>query len=208
MIGGEGSQRGAAQHVAVVADEFADHRDRATSGQPEQVDRGLGVSCAPPHATLPIAQWEHVSGPARLPGLGGGVGQCTHGCGPVGGRYAGAGLEGVDGDRERGEVVVGVVGDHRGQPEPVGVDALHRHADDAGAVADGEGQLPWGGRVGGEYEVALVLAVRVVGDHDHPAAGERIEGCLQLGVHRRAHRSQSRKASTMSRNSAANGRGP
>ena len=58
---------------------------------------------------------------------------------------------------------------HGQQPEPIADRALQRHAQVARGVADHEGDQFRGGFLGGEDEVALVLAVLVVDDDDGPA---------------------------------------
>jgi len=53
--------------------------------------------------------------------------------------------------------------------------ASHRHAHEATGLPDEEGE-PLGGReLGGEDEVALVLAIRVVKDEDGSAGAEVVE---------------------------------
>ena len=82
----------------------------------------------------------------------------------------------IDRDGEGGAERRVVVGDHRLQLEAAGLGARQRGADDAGGVADDEGELLGRGMGGGEDQVALVLAVVVVGDDDDLAALEGGDG--------------------------------
>ena len=86
--------------------------------------------------------------------------------------------------------------EHRRQVEPVGVGLGHRHADVAGGVADHERHELGRRELGGEDQVALVLAVLVVDDDDRPAALDGGDGGLdgvQAGQ-RAAHRPPSEQA--------------
>ncbi len=60
--------------------------------------------------------------------------------------------------------------------------ARHRRAHDAGGVADDEGHLLRRGVHRGHHEVALVLAIVVVGDDDDLAAREGFDGCGDAGL--------------------------
>ena len=92
----------------------------------------------------------------------------------------------VDGHGEGGAERGVVRGDHRLQVELAGEIARDRRADDAGGVADDEGELLGGGVDGGDDQVALVLAIVVVGDHDDLAAFEGAQrGCDTGLVHHR-----------------------
>src|SRR4029077_6386738 len=75
----------------------------------------------------------------------------------------------------------GVVGDHEGQLELVEAFPFDGHADHAAGVADHERHGLGGGLLGGHDEVALVLPVGVVDDHDQLPAGDRGDGVLDLG---------------------------
>ena len=61
---------------------------------------------------------------------------------------------------------------HRQQPEPVADRAVQRHTQVARGVAHHERDEFRGGLLGGEDEVALVLAVLVVDDDDGLARGD------------------------------------
>jgi hypothetical protein len=82
----------------------------------------------------------------------------------------------VDGHGERGVVRVGVRADHQRDLQLVEPVAGGGHADHAGGVTDEEGDLGGGDGLRGDDEVAFVLAVGVVDDHDHFAARGRRDG--------------------------------
>ncbi len=68
--------------------------------------------------------------------------------------------------------------DHLGQFEPVQLVALHGGADQAAALAHHEGDDLGGDLLGGDDEVALVLAVLVVDDDHRPAGRDVADGLL------------------------------
>src|SRR5690606_29614179 len=110
---------------------------------------------------------EDVAGPDQVVGLRRRVGQRPDRVGPVGGGDPGGdAVPRVHADRVRGAHALGVLRRHEGDLQAVEVGAVHRDADDAAGVTDREGQQLRGRLRGGEDDVALVLAVLVVDDHD------------------------------------------
>ena len=173
VLVGELAQLGRALHGAVVVDHLDQHARRREAGQPSQVDGRLGVAASHQHAALAVAQREHVPRPGQLPRLGGRVGQHPGGVRAVGRADAGRdAVAGVDRDRVRRTHPVAVVRRHQRDLEPVEHGGRHRHADHAAAVPDRE-RHQLRRRLGGrEDQVALVLAVHVVDDHDRLAGGD------------------------------------
>ena len=118
-------------------------------------------------------------GRARSAGVGRRVDQRVHGRAAVGGGDAGRrAVLGVDRDRERGALALGVLRarHHQRQLQLVEPLALHRQADHAARVADHERHLLGRHLLGRDDEVALVLAVLVVDDDDELAARDRVDG--------------------------------
>jgi hypothetical protein len=66
---------GHAGHLAVVLDDLADHAGGAQAGQPAQVDDALGLAGAHQHAAFARAQREDVAGAGQILGLGVGIGR-------------------------------------------------------------------------------------------------------------------------------------
>src|SRR5699024_5962576 len=110
-------------------------------------------------------------GAGEVGGAGARVGGQPAGAGPVGGRAAGrAALAGVDGDGVGGAVLVLVLARHRRQAQAVAFSAGQRRTHETGTVPDEEGHQYGGGLLGGEDQIAIVLAIIVV-EHYDPASG-------------------------------------
>ncbi|CAM5344126.1 hypothetical protein SVIOM74S_08567 [Streptomyces violarus] len=181
VLAGEGDQLGQAQHRAVLPGDLDDRAGRAQAREAGEVDGGLGVAVARQDPAGPGAQREDVAGADEVVGAGDAVGEQLEGGGAVGGRDAGAHAVrggGVDGDRERGLHRLGVVLDHLRELQAIQLLALHRGADQAAALAHHEGDDLGGRLLGGDDEVALVLAVLVVDDHDRAAGRDIGDGLL------------------------------
>ncbi len=130
------------------------------------------------HAAFASAQREDVAGPVEGRGTDTGVGQCAKRGRTVGGGDAGGGALGeVDAHRERRAVGFGVLGGdhHRRQVEFVASFAVEADTDDTRGVPHEERNRLRSGGVGGHDQVAFVLAVFVVGDHDDLATGDRCD---------------------------------
>ena len=155
-----------AHHRAVVIDQFAEDADGIELGETAQVDGGLGMAGAHQDAAVPGDQREDVAGAHEVLGADIGIEDGAHRVAALlGGDAGGQALAVVDGDGEGGRQRRLVVGDHGLQVEPAGVGRGDRRADDAGGVADDEGELFRRRVFGGEDQVALVLPVVVVGHH-------------------------------------------
>jgi hypothetical protein len=66
--------------------------------------------------------------------------------------------------------------DHRSEVQPPRIVAGQRNADDAAAIADDERHLLGCAKRSGDDQVALVLAIVVIGDGDDLATGESLDG--------------------------------
>ena len=173
VLVGEDAQLLAAGHAGrvLLADDLAERPRGAQPGQHGEVDGGLGVAGAAQHPAVLGPQRHDVPGAGQVGRGRPGVGEQPDGVGPVDGGDAGRdALARVDGDRVGGAAPVLVDPEHRRQVEPVGVLLGHRDADVARGVPDHERHEVGGRQLGGEDQVALVLAVLVVDDDDRPAA--------------------------------------
>ncbi len=185
----EPQQLGYAGHRAVVVDDLRQHAGRPQTRQPREIDRCLGVARPAQHATVAVAQREHVTGAREVACTGARFGEQSDGECTVRRRDAGSHPQGgVHADRVGGTHPLGVGGQrgHQRQFEPVEFRTLHRHADHPAGVLDHEGDAFRGGFLGGENKVALVLAAGVVGDDDRFASAyvreDGVDGIKLAGV--------------------------
>ena len=137
------------------------------------------------HAAVLGDQRKDVAGAREVGRAGIVVGKPAHGRDAILGRNAGGGaVLVVDRHGERRAVRCVVLGDHRGETQPMRGRGRQRRAHDAAGVADDERHLLRRRVHRRHHEVALVLAVVVVGDHHDLAAAEGFDGGgdARLGV--------------------------
>ena len=165
-----------AGHRAVVVHDLADDAGRIQAGEPGQVHRRFGLACAHQHAAVARPQGRHVAGLGEVGRPGRRIDRHPDRRRAVGGRDAGRrDVLRVDRHGEGGlEPRRVLVHDHR---DVELVEALpgHRQADQAPSVAGHEVDRVRRDLVGGDGQIAFVLAILVV-DHDqHAAAAERLD---------------------------------
>ena len=126
------------------------------------------------HATVLGHERKDVAGPHEIAGAAVAVGERAHRVAALlGGNPGVETVPHVDRHREsRAERRV-IGGDHGIEVQALGVLRRQGRADDAGGMADDEGHFLRRAQRRRHEQVALVLAVVVVGDHDDLAAGER-----------------------------------
>ena len=154
---------------------------RNESGQPGQIDAGFGLSHPLKHATRPGAERKDVSGPPQVGGNGGRVDGDMDGGGPIGGRDAGGHAEpalGIDADGKGGGQLLGVPLGHLGQAELVAALAGQGQADQSPPVQGHEVDHLGRGELRGTDEIALVLAILVVGHDDDLAVPQIVDRLL------------------------------
>ncbi len=179
---GELDQVGQPRHGAVVLEDLADHRRRLAAGQVGEVAAGLGVAGAHQHAAVLRHQREDVAGLDDVGGLRALRHRRLHGAGAVVRRDAGGDALGrLDGERERRAVRRAVVAHHQRQVELAAARLGQRQADQAAAVLGHEVDRLGGDVFGGQHEVALVLAVLLVDQHDHAAVADVGDDVLDGG---------------------------
>ena len=163
-------QVGHARHRAVVVHDLADHAGRGQAGEPREVDRRLGLAGALEHAAGLGLEREDVAGLDEVARPRGGVDRDLDRARAVGGGDAGGdALAGLDRDGERRLERRLVLGRHQVEPELVAALGRQRQADQPAAVLGHEVDRLGRDELGRHREVALVLAVLVVADDDHPA---------------------------------------
>jgi hypothetical protein len=192
VLAAEGLQARSARHRSVFVHHLADHARRVEAGQAGQVHRGLGLARAHEHAAVHGPQREHVAGTGQVAGPGRGIDGREHGARAIArGDPGGRPLLGLDGHAEGGPElrVVLLVAHHERDAQLVQPLPGHGQADEAAAVAGHEVDDFGGDLLRGDGEVALVLAVLVVHDHDHPALPDVFDGVGDAGErHRTSYR--------------------
>ena len=178
----ESRQLGEARHRSVGVGDLADHADRPEPRHDAEVDGRLGLSRADQHAALASAEREDVP---RLHEVGRPrrrVREDVNGARAIGRADAGRdALAGVDADRERGPETGLVPRDHLREVELLHPLRRHRHADDAARVLADERDVLRPAALRRHDEVALVLALLVVEDDDHPSAADLLRRVLDAG---------------------------
>ena len=176
MLARDTHELGHARHRAVLVHHLADHAGGEEAGQRREVDGRLGVARAHEHARPRCA----ISG-KTWPGI---WKSCGFAPGSVDRAHRGGAVERaragrrpvpvVDRDRERRARGPSLVSSHHlRDPELVEAPGRHRQAHDPAAVGDHEVHRLGGRLLGGDDEVAFVLAVGVVDDDDDLAVADR-----------------------------------
>ena len=158
---------------AVIIHQLGKHADRRQTGEPAEIDARFGVTGAHEHAAVLGHQRKDVAGPHEVARAHIAVGERPHRVGSLFRRDAGGqAMAGVDRDREGGAERRVVARHHRIEMKPPRLFRGDRCANDAGRMADDERHLLRRAKRRGDEEIALVLAVVVVGDNDELAARE------------------------------------
>jgi hypothetical protein len=164
------------RHRAVVVQDLADHRRRVEPGEPCQVHSRLGMAGPLEDSAGLGLEREQVTRLAQVTGAAARVDRRLDRAGPVVGRDPGGhALAGLDRDRERGGERGLVLGRHQVEPELVASLGRQRQADQAPPLFGHEVDSLGCGELRRQHQVTLVLPVRCVADHDHPAGAEVLE---------------------------------
>ncbi len=162
-----------AGHGAVVVHDLADHAAGLEPGHARQVTGSLGVAGTRQHAARLRHQRKDVAGADDVLGLGVLRHRGLHGTGAVSrGNAGGHAFGGLDGNGELGAEARAVARRHQRQLEQLAAFAGHGHADQAAGEARHEIDVLGGDALGGDNDVALVLAVLVIHEDDHLAGAD------------------------------------
>ena len=184
MALGEGDEVVAARHRAVVVHDLADHSRGREAGEPCQVDRGLGVAGALERAAVARDQREHMARCHDVLRAARRIDRHSDGARAVGGGNAGGhALARLDGDGKGRLVTCAVVLRHQGQTELLDPLAGEREADQAARMLGHEVDRFGGGALRGDHEIALVLAILVIDQDEHPALAGFLDYVLGSGLH-------------------------
>ena len=188
VLGGEHVEVGTPRHAPVGAHDLADDPGGEAAGELAEVDDRLGLAGALEHTAHRGSKRKGVARLGEVARLGVFIAEQADGGGAVEGADAGgdAVADCLDGDRERGAETRRVVVDHGANAELVEPPALAGHADEPASVGGHEVDGLGRDAVGGDREIALVLAVLVV-DDDHELAGADVcDGLVDAGKTHRA----------------------
>ena len=170
---------GDARHRPVVVHDLADHAGRVEPGEAREVDRRLGLPGALEHAAGLGLEREHVAGLDEVARRGSGSIATWIVRARSAARDAGRdAVARLDRDRERGLERRLVLGRHQVEAELVAALGRQREADQPARLLGHEVDRLGRRELGGEHEVALVLAVLVVADDDHLAGADVLERLL------------------------------
>ena len=162
-------------------EDLADDPGRIEAGQPGEIDAGLGLAHPLKHAAGPGAKRKDVPRAAEVGGNRRGVDGHVDGGGAVAGRDAGGHPEsalGVDADGEGGGQLLGVALGHLGQAELVATLAGQSQADQPAPVQGHEVDHLGRRKLRGTDEIALVLAILVIGHDDDLAVAQIVDRLL------------------------------
>ena len=175
-------QVGHASHRPVVLHDLADHARRDQAGEPREVDRRLGLARALEHAAGAGAQGEDMTRLNEVARSRGGVDGDLDRVGAVMRRDAGGdAFARLDRDGEGGAERRLVLVRHLPQPQLVAALLREAEADEPARVRDHEVDRLRRRELGGDRQVALVLAVLVVDDDDEAAGADVLDRLLDGG---------------------------
>ena len=179
VFNGEGFQVGQARHTAVFVHDLANDAGRPQTGQPREVDRAFRLAGAHQHTALARAERKDVTRHDEIFGPRIGPRGFQNRRGPVFGRHpARHPLPRIERHGERGAERRGILVHHHRQAQRVDAFLGHRQADQPPTVlrheVDGFGRDFFRGHA----QVALVLAVFVVHQDNHPAGPNFLDRLL------------------------------
>jgi hypothetical protein len=181
MLLGEISNLWPALHRAIIVDEFRQHTHRFEPGKLAKINARLGMAGPHQHAALAGDQRKHMAGAHEIIGADIAIGERAHGVGAFFSRDAGGqAVFDIHRDRERGGQRRIIGRHHRVEPQALGAGRRHGRADDAGGVAHDERHRFGRAVLRRDEQITLVLAVIIIGDDQHRALLEGVDGGLHM----------------------------
>ena len=156
-----------AHHMPVVRHDLTAKPRRIKPCEPRKVGRRLGMSRAAQDAALHRAQGEHMPRAAELPRLCHGIDEQAHRAAALERGDARRRVVRIDGDGKRRLVIVRVVLHHLTNLQLVETAADDRRTDEPLRVRRHEIHVLGRQLLGGDDDVALVLAILIVHDDEH-----------------------------------------
>jgi hypothetical protein len=170
---GEGGKISPAHDGAVVVHEPREHANQRQAGESAEIDTGFSMVRAHEHAAFLGHQRKYMAGPHEISRSHVAVGERAYGIGAVlRGDAGGEAVANVDRDGEGGAERRIVARHHRVEMQAARLVPGKRRADDARRVADDERHLLGRAQRRRDKQVALALAVVVIGHDDELAASE------------------------------------
>src|SRR5690349_3479754 len=175
-------------HRPVLVHDLADDAGGPEAGEPAEIDDRFGMTRAAQHPALHGAERKHMSGACEVARL-----RLLVDEGADGGRTVERRdprlrpVDVIDRDGERRFVERGVAVDHQVERQLLRPLRRERRADDPPSLARHEIDRRRGAFLGGDREIALVLAILVVDDDDHLAVADVRDGFVDPVEPWRAH---------------------
>ena len=173
-------------HRAVIVHDLADHARGIEPGQARNVDRRFGMSRADQHPAIACDQREHVArgddvlAPSRRVDCDGDGARAVCGADPGGHAFAR-----FDADGEGGFMAATVAAAHQFEAQRLDPRALERQADKSAAVGRHEVDRIGRGHLRRDHQIALVLAVLIVDQHEHAPVARFLDDFLDRDEDRR-----------------------
>jgi hypothetical protein len=178
VLATKGSEVREPGHVAVGGQNLANNGRFLETRQSGQIDTSFGVSRPNEYAAIAGPQAGDVAfAPDQVIGCRPIVNRDLNRARPIecGSASSDAGA-GVDIGRERRGLGIDITAGHWFQVQTVADGGRHRQTDEASGMVQHEVYALGSDFLGGDYKVALILAVLVIHEHNHSAGAQFVEG--------------------------------
>jgi hypothetical protein len=176
---GEGDEVVQPRHGAVLAHDLADHSGRIETGEPGDIDSGLGMTGTHQHPALPRHQRKHMARRDNMVRALGRVDRDGDGAGAIGrGNAGGHALLGFDRNGEGSLVAGAILARHQWQAELVDARLAERQANQTAAVLGHEVDRVRRRHLRRNDEIPLIFPVFVVDEDEHAAVSRFVDQLL------------------------------